>query len=322
MSSSTHRLLPSPQLKKVIEHLENLSKISQDSGPILSIKRMLLDMYFYADPSITPSPSLIQPALIPSDNHVIGAEWVLADNVNTQHRILYIHGGSWIAGSPASHRTLASRLSHKTGCAVLSVAYRLAPENLFPDGLNDCIEAYSWLRKYSPDGKSSAKSTFIAGDSAGANLCLSSTLKLKNQNAELPNAVVVFSPPTNLNFQTPSIKENENIDPIIHAKSLPLIKQIYLKPEDSLDNPYVSPIYGDLHDFPPLLIQVGSREVLLDDSVLFHEAALKAGVDSTLQIFEGMPHVFQGFAPFLTEAEEALTVVGKFITKHMAMINQ
>ncbi|GLS24921.1 alpha/beta hydrolase [Marinibactrum halimedae] len=299
-------------LNQVIQHLRLIAEMTLTSGAHPLQKRSLLEMYFSAAPQILNIEANITPELVGE----LPCEWVCAEGVDTRKRILYLHGGSWMAGSAISHRSLTSRLSAATGCAVLSLNYRLAPEYPFPAGLEDSIHGLQWLHTHGPDGESPSHSLYIAGDSAGANIALATLLALKQGNKTMPNAAVVFSPPTDLHFKRDFIKANDHIDPILSAELLPYVAANYVQEQSNFKDPLVSPIYGDLSDLPPILVQVGEAEILLEDSTHFAEAATAAGSPVTLSRWPNMPHVFQGFAPLLPEATQAIEEVAHFLKEH------
>jgi acetyl esterase/lipase len=199
---------------------------------------------------------------------------------------------------------------------VLAVDYRLAPEHKFPAGLNDCVQAYQWMRQNGPHGKRSLGSAYLMGDSAGGNLSLATLLNLKDLQQPLPDAVIAISPATDFTCASPSLVSRASVDPIINPQALPALIPIYLGPDSDPTHPYASPLFGDYHGMPPLLLQVGDAEVLLDDARRLAKHVAEQGGDVTLEVWEGMPHVFQGFAPFLSEALEAIAKIGQFIRAH------
>jgi acetyl esterase/lipase len=243
----------------------------------------------------------------------ITMEWVIADGADPGRRILYIHGGSWISGSPAGYRAFLSRVSQAAGAVVLAVDYRLAPEHKFPAGLEDCTQAYQWMRQNGPDGREPVTAAYLMGDSAGGNLALATLLRVNDTGLRLPSAVIALSPATDFIGGSPSLNSRASVDPIINPQLLPALIPIYLGQNANPADPYASPLFGDYTGMPPLLLQVGDAEVLLDDSTRLAKHAGEQGCDVTLEVWDGMPHVFQGFAPFLPEASEAIAKIGKFI---------
>ena len=298
--------------KKVFDHLRAISVRAFELIHDLDARRKLIDQYF----CVHPSTSEIHGQWYPVKTDHIPMEWVVADGADPNRRILYIHGGSWISGSLAGYRAFLSRVSQATGAVVLSVDYRLAPEYKFPAGLDDCTQAYQWMRENGPDGKGPALAAFLMGDSAGGNLALATLLKIKDSKLPLPAAVIAISPATDFTGGSPSLVSRASVDPIINPEILPALIPNYLGEYTAPTDPYASPLFGDYSGMPPLLLQVGDAEVLLDDSTRLAKHAAEQGCDVTLEIWDGMPHVFQGFAPFLPEASEAIANIGKFIRQH------
>ncbi len=242
----------------------------------------------------------------------IRCEWLLPEDAIPGARLLYIHGGAWMAGGLDSHRALASRIAAESGIATLTLDYRLAPEHPFPAGLEDCLNVYRWMIEHGPDGGGPAERLFIAGDSAGGNLTLSTLLVLKEFPDLLPDAAVVLSPATDMTGSGASCETRREVDPVIdHGRSGGLAKSYY--PGHEATEPLVSPLFGDLEGLPPMLVQVGDAETLLDDSVMFAAKALDAGVDVTLEVWDEMPHVWQLFAPILPEANAAIESIGAYL---------
>ena len=235
-------------------------------------------------------------------------EWIAQPNANEQHVILYFHGGGYVSGSVAIHRLLCFELAHVSGMRILLPEYRLAPENPFPAALEDALSAYRWLLT---QGFKSADIT-IAGDSAGGGLALAATLALRDAGEALPAAVVCISPWADLKLTGDSYRTKAKADPILHTKQLREWALSYTD-EENLSNSLVSPAYADFHGFPPLLIQVGSEEVLLDDALKVAEKAKSAGVEVTLKVWPGMWHVWHATGPWLPESREALEEVVKFV---------
>lgn len=298
--------------EKVFDHLRSIAVRAFELIHDLDARRRLIDQYFCAHPST----SVIHGQWYPVRTSHIPMEWVVANNADPNRRILYVHGGSWVSGSLAGYRAFLSRVSQAAGAVVLSVDYRLAPEHLFPAGLEDCVAAYRWMRENGPGGKRPAEAACLMGDSAGGNLALSTLLKARDSGLPLPAAVIAISPATDFTCGSPSLVSRAAVDPIINPKILPALIPIYLGENTEPTNPYASPLFGDYSGMPPLLLQVGDAEVLLDDSTRLAKHAAGQGCPVTLEIWDGMPHVFQGFAPFLPEASEAIAKIGEFIRRH------
>jgi acetyl esterase/lipase len=296
-------------LTVVNNHLRGIARRAINPIGGVKSKRALVDEYAAADPSILEMDADYIPV---SFGHFQG-EWIIAKNSDPDRRILYIHGGSWMAGRVEIYRPHIARIAAATSCTVLAIDYRLAPENPFPDGLEDCITAYQWMSDHGSDSNTKANKLFIMGDSAGGNLTLASLLVLKDRNIAQPDAAISLSPVTDMSWSANSIKTKASVDVVLIPAFMPLLSLAYLQNNNDPTTAYASPLFGDLQGLPPLLIQVGEAEILLDDAVRFAEKAEAAGVKTTLQIYPEMPHVFQVFAPFLPDANLALERIGEFI---------
>ena len=260
----------------------------------------------------------------PTDADGVPAEWVIAPDADPNRRLLYIHGGGFVAGSPTSHRVITSKLSEITNCAVLAIDYRLSPEHKREACIEDCRTAYDWVLANGPQGASTATAIYVAGDSAGGNLTLSLLAWARDTQRRGPNAAVALSPVTDMRMVNPSIKANLNTDIMLKpmAKKLAKIPRwlmlsagAFVAPYNTKD-PEISPLLGKLHDLPPTLIQASDAEILLDDSRRYANKAKSAGSIATLQIWSGMPHVWQMFHPELCAAQEAFDEIQKFIARY------
>ncbi len=237
----------------------------------------------------------------------IPAEWVTVKRTHMKKNIiLYLHGGGYISGSYKYARSITSKLANYTSMDVLCVDYRLAPEYPFPAALEDALKVWDYLM-YQGYG---AENVVIAGDSAGGNLALILTLKLKEQNRILPKGLVLFSPWTDLTRSGKSHTEKIEADPILTPEYLEQAIESYASKEE-LKNPYISPAFGDFKGFPPVQIQVGTNELLYSDAVMLQNQMKKGHVSVEWKCYRGMWHVFQ-MAPFKT-AFEAMEDAAEFI---------
>jgi monoterpene epsilon-lactone hydrolase len=243
----------------------------------------------------------------------VPAVWISTPDVLNDQVLLYLHGGGYIAGSIKSHNNLAARLSRVSKARVLVIEYRLAPEHIFPAAIEDSTKAYRWL--VSNEGIL-PKNIIIGGDSAGGGLTIATLVNLRDEGDKLPAAAVCLSPWTDLAITGNSIKTNADIDPFVPAEDVETMAKLYYGDEDP-KNPLVSPLYANLQGLPPLLIQVGTAEVLLDDSVRVAERAKEAGVEVQLEIWQDMIHVFAAFAEWAPEGQEGIDQIGDFIQKHI-----
>jgi monoterpene epsilon-lactone hydrolase len=236
-------------------------------------------------------------------------EWLSPAN-KSGITMLYLHGGGYYFCSPATHRGIVFPLARRSGARVFSLDYRLAPEHPFPAALDDALAAYRWLIA---DGVS-PESLVIAGDSAGGGLALATLLALRDTGDPLPAGAVLFSPWTDLAATGASIVTNDGLDPMFHGRVFAPAGKLYQGSAD-VRNPYVSPLYGHFDGLPPLFIQVGDTEVLFDDSTRVIEKARAAGVSVEADICPKMPHVFQMFAPFVPESNQALERAAAFVRR-------
>lgn len=296
-----------PANRRMLSHLEGIARrVAGCTGDVDAIRAVMED-YSRLDEATRRVDARTKPSANPA------GEWVLAEGARPDDRILYVHGGSWMAGSPDGYRPLAARISRQTGCSVFVLDYRLAPEHPFPAGLEDCTRAWEWLSGNGPESASPARKLVLAGDSAGGNLVLATALNLKENGARLPDAVAALSPATDLTWQSPSLRSRADVDPILRPDRLQLVSEAYVQGAERMEHPFVSPVFGDFRGLSRILIQVGDREVLLDDAKRIAGRMRDQGVDVALQIHERMPHVFQLFAPTVGAATDAIERMGEFI---------
>ncbi len=228
--------------------------------------------------------------------------------------ILYFHGGFFAIGSATTSVGLASDLARQARMQLVTVDYRLAPEHPYPAAAHDAMTAYRALLGSGQD----AAQVALAGESAGANLAVVTLVAIGRAGLPLPTSAVLMSPMTDLAGTGNSIQTKADVDPVITADAIRVRGRDYLNGTDPRD-PAVSPVYGSLAGLPPLLIQAGSHEVLLDDAIRLAARAAYDDVAVTLDVVPGVPHVFQSFAPILDEGDAALTRAGAFLREHLAM---
>jgi acetyl esterase/lipase len=243
----------------------------------------------------------------------VDSEWITPANAPRDKAILYFHGGGFRIGSVASHRDLISQIAVASGCRVLAINYRLAPEHRFPAALDDALAAYGWML----DQGLKPGHVAFAGDSAGGNLVLATILALRERRLSLPVSAVLMSPWTDLAATGASYVSRAETDPIHQRAMILVLAKNYLGGQGDPCDPLVSPLYADLRGLPPLLIQVGDRETVLDDSVMFADLARAAGVDVHLEVWNGMIHVFQMFGAELSEAHQAIASIAQFLNRHL-----
>ncbi len=243
----------------------------------------------------------------------VDGEWISPANAPQDKAILCFHGGGFRIGSVASHRDLIAQIAVACGCRALAINYRLAPEHRFPVALDDALAAYDWMLL---QGLKPANIGF-AGDSAGGNLALAAMLALRERKRPLPAAVALMSPWTDLAATGASYVSRAEADPIHQQAMILALAKNYLGGQGDPCDPLVSPLYADLADLPPLLIQVGDRETVLDNSVMLADRARAAGVEVDLQVWDGMIHVFQMFGAELPEAHRAIADIAGFLDRHL-----
>ena len=241
----------------------------------------------------------------------VRAEWISAPGAARDRVILYFHGGGYVLGSIHSHRDMCERLSRAAQARVLALDYRLAPEHPFPAPVEDARAAYRWLLGQGL----SAKRIALAGDSAGGGLTFAALLALKRHGDPMPACAAPLSPWVDLEGLGESMTTKSAEDPMVQKHLIEQMGKTYVA-GGNLRDPLAAPLYGDLGGLPPLLIQVGSRETLLDDAVRIAERAKKAGVDVELNVCEGQIHVWQIFASRLDEGEQAIQKIGAFVRRH------
>ena len=237
----------------------------------------------------------------------IHGEWISVNRAHMKkYLILYCHGGGYSTGSSIYARTLTTKLAMSTSMDVICFDYRLAPENPYPAATEDAMKIWDYLMLLGYG----ARDLIVAGDSAGGNLALSLTLKLKQENRLLPRGIILMSPWTDLTGSGKSHVTRASIDPVLNADYLQEMIANYATGEN-LTDPLISPLFGKYDGFPPTYIQVGDNEILLNDATMLHKKMMKANVSVKMDIFKGMWHVFQ-MSPFKT-AYEAMDKNAEFI---------
>jgi acetyl esterase/lipase len=243
----------------------------------------------------------------------VAAEWVAAPGVDSQRAVLYLHGGGYAIGSIETHRRLAYDLSAASGARVLLIDYRLAPEHPFPAAVEDAAAAWRWLLQQ----RLATSRLAIAGDSAGGGLTIATLVNLRDRKLGLPACAVAISPWVDLEGAGNSITARAAQDPMVQKDGLLWMAGLYLAGGDAR-NPLAAPLHADLAGLPPILVQAGTAETLLDDATRIAEKLHTAGVDVRLAIWPNMLHVFPFFAPILSEGRDGCLEIGNFIRSKMA----
>src|SRR5262245_4434471 len=239
----------------------------------------------------------------------VAGEWITPSSAD-RGVIIYLHGGGYVACSAATDRPIAAGLARLTERRVFSPEYRLAPEHRFPAALDDAVAAYRWvLGQGTP-----ARSLTVAGTSAGGGLALAMLVRVRDEKLPLPASAVCFSPWTDLACTGDSLRLNEGRCAMFHRANITDFARIYLG-DASPQHPHASPVFADLGGLPPLLLQVASDELLLDDSRRVHDNVLKAGGVCRLEVFDGVFHGWQMLDGFLPEAGRALQQAAAFVNE-------
>ncbi len=245
---------------------------------------------------------------------IAGVEAIWANPIGADKSkvLIYTHGGGFAVGSAASHRKLAGHVAKALNVTSVVLDYRRSPENPFPSQLEDALAVYKELL----DRGYKAKDIATIGDSAGGNLAIASVLNFKNHGLELPGAVIAFSPWLDMELKGETLDSNLETDALIDKPLLEGMISMYIGDDaEKRTNPLVNPLYADFTDFPPLYINAGGDEALLDDARRVHEAAKKAGVQTTLSVADGMQHVFPFLAGRAKEADEEIERIAEWYQK-------
>jgi len=291
--------MPSDALKIVVDMLRSAPAIA--GADVLTMRKNM-----EAAAAAMPLPEDV--AFTPVDAGGVPAEWTEAPGARDDVAIVYFHGGGYAMGSVDTHRGHCARVSRAARARVLSVDYRLGPEHPHPTAVEDAVAAVRFARE---SGFAPGR-TAVAGDSAGGGLTLSALVALRDAGDPAPAAGLCISPWTDLALAGASIATKADEDPMVRVADLALMADAYLAGADP-KTPLASPLYADLAGLPPLLIQVGSAEILLDDAVRAAERALDAGVDVDLRVWPDMIHVWHVFADLLPEGQQAVEEMAAFL---------
>jgi len=250
---------------------------------------------------------------IPTTVGGVNAIDVTIGGIDSANTILYFHGGVYVIGSAVTSVPLVSDLARRARAKAVTVDYRLAPEHPYPAAVDDARAAYEGLLAQG----TAAGQIALAGDSAGAGLAVATLLALRDAGTPLPSSAFLMSPYADLTLSGETLLENQAIDPILTPEGLRLRVPDYVGGADA-SNPRISPVFGDLRGLPPLLIQVGSHEILLSDALRLAGRAAIDEVPVTLEVTPGVPHVFQGYAAMLDEGDAALDRAATFLETRFA----
>lgn len=294
--------MASPQLQQTLDMFKEMGAKMAEAKDINAMRAVMIEAQAPAGVTCTPV-----------EAGGVSAEWSVADGADQDKVILYVHGGGYVMGSAGSHRDMTGRLSQAAGARVLSLNYRLAPEHPFPAPVDDSVAAYRWLLGQGIQASNIA----IAGDSAGGGLAFAALIAIRDAGEPVPAAGIGISPWVDMEGTGESMTTRAAVDPVVQKEGLLGMANLYLGGADPKD-PLAAPLHANLAGLPPLLIQVGDAETLLDDATRITERARKADVDVTLKIWDEMPHVWHLFAPILPEGQQAIEEIGTFFKEQTA----
>jgi len=294
--------MPSPEMQGMIDMMRQMNPLGSAD---IDTMRAGMD----AAPPY-PKPDDIEWSSV--DAGGVAAEWTTASNSLEERVLVYFHGGGYVLGSAAGHRGMCSNLARATRSRVLNVDYRLAPEAPFPAAVEDAVRAYRFVLEQGVDPSNVA----IGGDSAGGGLTLALLVALRDAGEPLPGAAVALSPWVDMTMSSGSIQSKGDEDPMLTPVTLDVLANAYLGGADP-KSPTASPLWADLSGLPPLLIQVGTAELLLDEGRRLADTATEAGVDVTFEAWDEMIHVWHLFADMVPEAREAVARIGAYLDEKL-----
>jgi acetyl esterase/lipase len=242
----------------------------------------------------------------------VPGEWSLASGSDPSRVLVFFHGGGYCSGSILSHRRMVTEAGRAAGMRTLAIGYRLAPEHPYPAAHEDAMTAWGFLRKMGI----ATDRIVVGGDSAGGNLTITLINRLRAAGEKLPACAWLISPWTDLTMSGATLDTKDAVDPIIHKGYLGELADAYVPPSLDRKDPLISPLFADLHGFPPTLIQVGSAETLLSDATRFAAAAGSADVDVTLEVWPHMIHAWPVWNARLRDGRRALVRAGDFMRDH------
>ena len=291
---------------RVLKAYLHIKRLVSPTRGILDVQKERVELEALAA-MFKPPANIHRTTIVAND---VPSEWIVPVNLSTERILLYLHGGSYNAGSINSHRSMVANLAAAANARAMIIDYRLAPEHPYPAALEDAIAAYQWLMNNMHPSSQIA----VIGDSAGGGLALALLIHLRDEGIPLPGMAICISPWTDLSGSGESMRTNAKTDIILDAQNLAKSAAIYLGNTDPCD-PLASPVYANLNGLPRLLIHVGSDEILLSDSTVLAMRARAAGVDVTLEVWEHMQHVWHFAASFVPESRQAIARIGEFVQR-------
>lgn len=311
--SAAYAIDPAPQTQASKEQIAKLVDVWRENyGAARSLRERRAA--FEDIMELTPEPTRVQ--IKPVDAGGVDAQLIWPARLHHpigRRAILYVHGGDFYSGSLRTHRALAGALAKAASSDVLLIDYRRAPEYPYPAQIDDALTAYRWLL----DSGYENDNIVVIGDSAGGNLAIEAMLRQMQVNGPMPAAVVAMSPITDLAATGTSLTSSGENDPMVDTGRIETLRKAYIG-DRSPSDPRVSPLYADLAGFPPLLMQVGSGEALLDDTLRFADKARQSGVDMTTEVWPGMVHQWQLFPFWLDDARRSNQRVAEYAIAHFS----
>ncbi|MCI4668789.1 MAG: alpha/beta hydrolase [Bacteroidia bacterium] len=299
--------MPSLQHQLIKLSANNVARaVNKDIGQVQTLRRLLdVSAFPFSIPKGVKT-EMIQIGEMP-------AEWYFPPNADITKVILFVHGGGYSIGSIQTHRALVARMAEMSNCVALSIEYRLSPEHPFPAALEDVVHAYEWLILHGYD----PADIIMAGDSAGGGLIMSTLITLRKLESPQPGGAVLMCPWVDLSFSSQSAEVNQVHDPIVTVEQVKDWGILYAG-KYAIDHPMISPLHADLSNLAPIMIQASDSEVLRDDAINLHHKIQQDGGESSLEIFEGLLHVWHLFWKYVPESQEAINKIGMFCMKTFA----
>lgn len=291
-------------IKKLLQQVKAKAKYNNLVGSRRAFERMMK--------KVAPRLTIKGFSYKPDNISGVPCEWIIPDKYDDTKVLVYFHGGGYAAGSPNTHRPQVSHMLKDVGIKALSVDYRLSPESQYPAPVEDGAAVYQWLLQ----NGYKAENIAFGGDSAGGGVTIGTLLYLRDNNIPLPHCAIAISPWIDLTMSGESHEKNKDIDPMLILDGFHVWSKHYLGDADP-KSPYASPIFHNLSGLPPIYVQVGEEEMLLDDSIRFATKAGTDGVDVKLEIFPKLFHVFHGFWLILPEARAANKKLGDYLKEHL-----
>jgi acetyl esterase/lipase len=299
--------MPSEAHQAIVALLREQGALGSGEAEV-DVAAMRLGMEGMVATSVLPEGTQCEPV----DAGGVSAEWIEGPDIDRGRVLLYFHGGGYVVGSIATHRAMVAQIAAEAGMRALLIDYRLAPEHPFPAAVEDAVAAYRFLL----DDGYKHDQIALGGDSAGGGLTLACLVSLREANEPLPEAAILLSPWVDLEGLGESMTTQAEADPMIDRDGLLKMSAMYLGGE-SARNPLAAPLYADLAGLPPLYIQAGTAETLLNDATRIEENARAAGVATEMDLYPDLIHVFQAFAPHVPESVEAIKKLGAYLRRQL-----